>query len=144
MSHLPLEAWVGALTAAGLLAFAAPAPRRPLPAAGPLCAALLVAGVMLATAGIALLLFDRWLLGAELFVLGTVVGLPTFWVARSPEDRSDADDGLDEGGGGGGGGGGPRRRPPEPTPPGPPAPPTLDWDAFERARAEWERPTVAL
>jgi hypothetical protein len=113
------------LTASIVRGFAGAPARARHPAAARVV--LLIAASLYASAAVALVA-DDGVLAALLAVLGVEAACLSAWLARARDD----DGGDDDGGGGG---------------PGPddgdrPAPhgPMVDWDAFDRARAAWERP----
>ncbi|HSD78186.1 MAG TPA: hypothetical protein VLA98_12310 [Solirubrobacteraceae bacterium] len=121
MPELPLlaKAGVAALLAASIARGFAGAPAaRPRPGAA---GVLLLAAVALYAAATATLAAGRVGSSALLAIAGVEAACASAWLARA-----------DCGGGGGDGGD-------DDAPAGPCGPPPIDWDAFDRARRDWER-----
>jgi hypothetical protein len=119
---LLLKAAVATIVAMSLLrGFAGPPPAAPHPA---IMLALLLTGAGLYASGIWALLGGHEQSAVALGVLGVEAACASGWLARA---------GDDDGGGGGGRGRGDDGGRPLPGGPG------VDWEAFDRARLEWER-----
>jgi hypothetical protein len=119
---LLLKAAVATVLAISILrGFAGP----PAPARHPAITRLmLLAAAALYVGATSTLLGGHEQLAAVLAMMGVEVACACAWLARARDD------------GGGGGGGGRRGDGGRPLPGGP----GIDWEAFDRARMEWERP----
>jgi hypothetical protein len=133
----PLFVWVSvAAIAVTVVSLLAPAPRRPIPSG--MCLVHIAAAAIVLSGAVLLGIAGYAFIAVVMTVAALIVGMPAFWVARAPNRHGDSEgDESDEDDDGG------RGRGPDPRPsPHPPAPGGLDWQAFDRARAGWERDRV--
>jgi hypothetical protein len=129
-----VEIALAGLVLAALLALFLPAPRSPR--SGLACAVLLVLGATLWGAGLLLPLFDVWYPALLVLTLGLTAWFAMFWAAGERRGRRGGRHrGRDDGDGG-------TKVPREPIRPRPSSPHGLDWEAFDRQRASWEREPV--